>query len=318
MTNIHIHLFFYFIYVLSQTLLWIQIALFKEKQRGILGFTDHVGGSGGSSGSGGREILPVDVDGVSTQWLHGTAAAARRRDPTSRPQGTQSEPSRYSTPHVHEHYQDDERVAYNEIVQSGHYSAEALQAVGLGLSPGSKLPSAPSSGAESERVPQPPPSPVSIASASDLISLRVTRAWGLPECLTALNIYVVVDWGKYGKSSTQRVQNSSEPHFGATLQFRSPYRALEAHEREEILSDPHNQVLCTHSGAELLSTAGPMKFYVFNRNESVSDELLASGELDLHENILTTDPGEPSIVYLADNFSQPSGCVEYIVKHMLF
>ena len=276
-----------------------------------MGFTDYAPSTGDGS------------EGVSTQWLQGTVSNPQRKL-SATPSGHKSEQHapqqeyRYSeSPPQHQdqdQWTDEERHASNDIVRSGLYSAEALAAVGLGLSPNSKL-------APEQHIAPPavsPPSPVSIATATDLISLRIVRAWDLPECLGGTCAYVVVDWGRLGKSATHPVKRSTEPHYGSMLQFKSPYTLLNATNRDAVLSSAEVHALRTQSGAEYASHAGPMRVYVYNRNESVSDELIASGELDLHENIVTTDAGQPCILYLTDPSSQPAGCMEYIVKHSLF
>lgn len=283
-----------------------KLELYQEKQKGGLGFTDYA---------------PSGSEGVSTQWLQGTVSNPQRKL-AAPPGGYKSEQQsaqkyRYSEspPDPRDQWADEERLASNDIVRSGLYSAEALAAVGLGLSPNSKL--AP----EQHAAPPPPapPSPVSIATATDLISLRIVRAWDLPECLGGTCAYVVVDWGRLGNSATHPVKHSVEPHYGSILQFKSPYTLLNTEDRDYALKNPDVHVLRIGNGEEYASHAGPMRVYVYNRNESVSDELIASGELDLHENIVTTDVGQPSVLYLTDSSSsQPAGCVEYIVKHSLF
>lgn len=291
--------------------------MYKEKQKGSLGFVDYA-----PSGTDGAQ-------GVSTQWLQGTVSNPQRKVAAT-PSAFKSEqhtPQKYrysdNPPEQQDQDQwtDEERHASNDIVRSGLYSAEALAAVGLGLSPNSKL--APEQHhlhqQQHTALPPPaPPSPVSIATATDLISLRIVRAWDLPECLGGTCAYVVVDWGKLGKSATHPMKHSTDPQFGSTLQFKSPYMLLNTANRDAVLSSADVHALRTESGAEYASHAGPMRVHVYNRNESVSDELIASGELDLHEDIVTTDVGQPCILYLTDPASQPAGCLEYVVKHSLF
>lgn len=232
---------------------------------------------------------------------------------------------RYSEPFEPEDQQrnEEEWLGRNDIVASGHYSAEALAAVGLGKSPNCKVAVGHSDRAErcvpAAQAAQPPPSPVAIATAPDLISVRVVRAWDLPECLGGTCAYVLVDWGAQGKSATHTVRHSTEPQYGAMLQFKSPYRAIDPTERDLYLKHAHHEMhlLRAASGAEYASPAGPMQVQIYNRNDSVSDELIASGELDLHHVIVTTNAGEPSVLYLNDTFGQPAGCVELIVKHSL-
>lgn len=291
-----------------------QLEVYKEKQKCSLGFTDYA---------------PTGADrsqGVSTQWLQGTVSNPQRKVAAT-PGAFKSEqhgPQKYrysdSPPEPQDQWTDEDRHASNDIVRSGLYSAEALAAVGLGLSPNSKLAPEQHQPQQQHTAPPPPapPSPVSIATATDLISLRIVRAWDLPECLGGTCAYVVVDWGRLGKSATHPVRHSTEPQYGSMLQFKSPYMLLNTANRDAVLGSADVHALRTESGAEYASHAGPMRVYVYNRNESVSDELIASGELDLHEDIVTTDAGQPCILYLTDPSSQPAGCVEYVVKHSLF
>jgi hypothetical protein len=186
----------------------------------------------------------------------------------------------------------------NSVVRDGCYSAEALQAVGLGRSPASKLPPAqrPSDSvcARETSSPLPPTAPEAVA---EVVTVKVLRAWGLPEELGGTNAYVVLDWGRYGRATTQAVANSTEPHFGSTLQFKSPYRG---HKRGA-------------TDAEVGEEAGLMRVFVLNRNQSVSDELIASGEIDPIAHV-SQGRGEPTILELrCARDRQPAGCLEFIV-----
>jgi hypothetical protein len=186
----------------------------------------------------------------------------------------------------------------NSVVRDGRYSAEALQAVGLGRSPASKLPPAQhpshSSRASETSSPLPPAAPETVA---EVVTVKVLRAWGLPEELGGTNAYIVLDWGKYGRATTQAVANSTEPHFGSTLQFKSPYRG---HKRGA-------------TDAEVGEEAGLMRVCVLNRNQSVSDELIALGEIDPLAQV-SQGRGEPAILELrCARDTQPAGCLEFIV-----
>lgn len=258
-------------------------------------------------------------EGVSVQWLRGTVPAVSAPPPPPRtPRAVQNlrtsvsaSKDRYSVNNmcdVDPPSTDDELQAHNTIVKSGLYSTEALEAVGMGLSPGS-----------SNLVPKSsfsaPTSPAGVgAAAVDLLSVKIIRAWGLSESLGGTNPYVVVDWGKYGKSATQAVAHTTEPHFGATLQFRSPYTVLRDTDRQALQNDPTIAVLHASSGTQYISFAGPLKVSVYNRNQSVSDELLAYGEVDAHE-YLTCGTGETSVLHLIDASSRPAGCLEYSIRH---
>ena len=141
----------------------------------------------------------------------------------------------------------------------------------------------------------------------DVISIKIIRASELIECLGGTNAYIVLDWGKLGRASTQAVINSNEPYFGSTLKFRSPYQRIRRKDinkddgddyRDGNILDIFNRRKDDHDdhvdddderGDEecLISHAGPLKVLVYNRNHSVSDELIGSGEIDVHEQLLS-------------------------------
>jgi hypothetical protein len=134
----------------------------------------------------------------------------------------------------------------------------------------------------------------------DVISIKIIRGSELMDCLGGTNAYIVLDWGKLGKASTQAVINSNEPYFGSTLKFRSPYQRIRRKDINDddyrdgnILdmldsrSDHHHDVDDRGDEECLISHAGPLKVLVYNRNHSVSDELIGSGEIDVHEQLLS-------------------------------
>jgi hypothetical protein len=71
----------------------------------------------------------------------------------------------------------------------------------------------------------------------DVISIKIIRGSELMDCLGGTNAYIVLDWGKLGKASTQAVINSNEPYFGSTLKFRSPYQRIR---RKDINDDDYS------------------------------------------------------------------------------
>jgi len=135
----------------------------------------------------------------------------------------------------------------------------------------------------------------------DVISVKIIRASELMDCLGGTNAYIVLDWGKLGKASTQAVINSNEPYFGSTLKFRSPYQRIRRKDindddyRDGNILDMLNSRSDHHQDGDdrgdddecLISHAGPLKVLVYNRNHSVSDELIGIGEIDVHEQLLS-------------------------------
>jgi hypothetical protein len=289
---------------------------------------------------------------------------------------------------------------HNSIVHAGRYTKEALEAVGLGLSPnlrgGPDGNDGDGGGGEFSPVGTPAgrgggTSPSAGASAntgaggrssstmegaagthrkeegepwrpSDILSVKVLRAWGLAETLGGTNAYVVFDWGRYGKAATQAVANTTQPHFGATLQFRSPYKAVDPQDSAAALlgvrrgssnvcrggtdasakagggydrfddgciegegeggegAGSMGAVVRGRNGVEYLSLAGPLKVLVYSRNPSVSDELIALGEVDAHDTLLSCarTGGAPVVLHLFDTQQNPAGCVEFTMWHALF
>jgi len=139
----------------------------------------------------------------------------------------------------------------------------------------------------------------------DVISIKIIRASELMDNLGGTNAYVLLDWGKLGKASTQAVINSNAPYFGSTLKFKSPYQRIrrkdindDDYRDSNILDILNNRIVGidddgvdddSDRGDEecLISHAGPMKVFVYNRNHSVSDELIGSGEIDVHDQLLS-------------------------------
>ena len=202
-------------------------------------------------------------------------------------------------------------------VRRGLYSVEALEAVGRGMSPATSVrnqsqsrPVSVTTDAPQEAVFPVPGSP------TDMISMRIFRASNLTECLAGTSAYVVIDWGKYGRAETHAVTHSTEPQYGATLRFRSPYFPLSPEDAKAVRNDDSIALLRLPDGCELVSFAPPMKVCVFNRNQSVSDELIAVGEIDAHEYILRNSE-EPAVLHLYDTQSQPAGSLEFTVKYCL-
>lgn len=298
--------------------------MFKEKQRTVFGNVQL------------SEEDKETSEGVSVQWLRGSlpgtstthlppppppniAVPKTPRAVQSLRGSVSASKDRYSVASLRNDTDDspagtdDELQTHNTIVKSGLYSTEALEAVGMGLSPGSSSALIPKSASSV------PPSPIGLSSATDIVSAKILRAWGLPESLGGTSAYVVADWGKYGKSATQAVAHTTEPHFGATLQFRSPYTALRPADRAAVQEDASIALLRTPGGAEYVSFAGPLKVMVYNRNQSVSDELLACGEVDVHEYLTNSgdNAGETAVLYLVDTNFRPAGCLEYTVKYSM-
>lgn len=82
------------------------------------------------------------------------------------------------------------------------------------------------------------------------------------------------------------MNNSIEPNFGATLQFKSPYQKRILNKNADM--NEYNNILHMKD-CDYISNAGPLKVYVYTRNHSISDELIAWGEIDPHEYLLLNE-----------------------------
>lgn len=138
----------------------------------------------------------------------------------------------------------------------------------------------------------------------DMVTIKIIRAWDLFEALGGTNAYVIVDWGKFGRSSTQAVVNSVDPYFGATLRFKSPFRKADD---ADIISNLGKDMVSI-KGEVYYSTACPIRVYLYHRNESIVDELLGEAEVDPID--VATIEGT-SVLYLYDRISKSNaGCLE--------
>ncbi len=152
-----------------------------------------------------------------------------------------------------------------------------------------------------------------------LTTVRVLRGRDLPECLGGTNAYLSVEWGgrgrgpSLGKATTQCVSNSTCPAFGAALKFRSPF----THWPEAASPSPSPQT----TGAD--TSLPSLYFRLFNKNASVSDELLASAELSvfdvLQENFVSGRRVEQAAqdvhsIELRDASGAAAGTVEIIIE----
>jgi hypothetical protein len=164
------------------------------------------------------------------------------------------------------------------------------------------------------------PSPQSaLQPSSAMVSIKVHRAWDLPDdLLGGTNAYIVVDWGRLGRATTQAIMNSCHPIFDATLQFRSPLVPYDD-ERSGDETDGVDDHLAEYSRvvikdrAYMYRMSGPMQVLLYNRNRSVSDELLGYGEFDpLH--VLEDSPSARVVVHILDRQLNSIASVELAVE----
>ena len=113
-----------------------------------------------------------------------------------------------------------------------------------------------------------------------VVSVNILRAWNLPtDLLGSTNPYVVLDWGKYGRACSFAIMNSTQPNFNCVVRFKSP---LETASRKEIESaSPQHLVYVNRHPFAVAADTPIMKAYIYSRNESISDELLGEGEINM-------------------------------------
>lgn len=153
---------------------------------------------------------------------------------------------------------------------------------------------------------------------SNSIYLRVNRAWGLVEELAVVNPYVVVDWGSLGRACTDPVIASTCPNYNCYLEFKSPFAIGINMAGVEDESDDGDTVRKSKDairyirlkGKEFAIAAPNVKTYIYSRNETMSDELLGEGEVEV-EDLFQLDT---CTVRLLDMVGQPNGFLEVSLK----
>jgi hypothetical protein len=182
------------------------------------------------------------------------------------------------------------------------YSAEALRAVGLGLSPTMVRDIGLSRGGDtisSNIIPfsnqskqasmelQHPGNAHNDDSKSLQLSFRLIRAWDLPDCLGGTNPYVLLQVNGYKGYTTKTVYNDTSPNFGDVITL-----SLSKSPTEEFDNLLQNTVLTISA---------------FHKNLSLSDEFLASAEVCAAS---LQEAPDPLVVHLLDRSGLSAGCVE--------
>lgn len=218
----------------------------------------------------------------------------------------------------------------------GMYTKEALEAVGLGYSPSTIQPNpirsktledvtfeqyrasrqtqsplqvqTPSSTRTEpkryqravELPPPPPPKILEPPKQMDTIDFNIVRCWDLPESLGGTNPYVLLNNPSFGQAKTACVFNSTQPYFGSILSLNCPKQAWK---REN-----GNDDLVNFDGME----ASVVQIFVYNKNQSISDEMIAYGEHDL---MAMVGVKHSIIVDLYDSNRNPTGYVEIAARY---
>ena len=152
-----------------------------------------------------------------------------------------------------------------------------------------------------ELLPPPPPKAIIPPTPVEVIDFNVIRCWDLQDCLGGTNPYVLVNIPSFGKASTPCVYNSNQPYFGCILSLNYPLKRS----GKEALDDDD---LVNYD--EVDSTV--VQVFVYNKNHSISDEMIAFGERDL-QTILSMK--HSFIMDLYDKDHNPAGYVEIAARY---
>jgi hypothetical protein len=151
-----------------------------------------------------------------------------------------------------------------------------------------------------ERPPPPPAQIIEPPKQIDTIDFNIVRCWDLPECLGGTNPYVLLNIPSFGQAKTACVFNSTQPYFGTTLSLNYPKQAWKR--------DHGSDDLVNFDGIE----ASVVQIFVYNKNQSISDEMVAFGEQDL---IPMVTVKHSLIVDLYDAHRNPAGYVEIAARY---
>jgi hypothetical protein len=151
----------------------------------------------------------------------------------------------------------------------------------------------------------PPPS-----SKQEFIEFKVLRAWSLPECLGGTNAYVIIKMPGYGEGRTQAVSNSTEPFFGAMFTIRSPLKPNASGSLRSHIDDADDLV---NMADDQDGSWTKVQVLIYNKNASISDELIAIGEQDIGS-LLEQSQFSPVVMELFDSNRQPNGYIELMMR----
>lgn len=144
----------------------------------------------------------------------------------------------------------------------------------------SALGTATSSSSSSKRLFQSPGDPSIESTPSgtiDVVSITVVRAWDLPEALGPTNPYIIIDWERFGRSSTHSISSTTSPRYGSYLRFRSPFipyiESSTPTSNKKKSRSLSTDAIVIHGQKYTLADI-PMSVMAYSRNQSVSDEIL--------------------------------------------
>lgn len=147
--------------------------------------------------------------------------------------------------------------------------------------------------------------PNNVDGSQEFLEITVIRASGLPECLGGTNPYVVVHIPSFGQTQTQTLSNTTDPFFGATLLLRSPLS--------------NNEFSHIDDGVVNIGDDGSwtkVQFIVFNKNPSLSDDLIALTETDVGTILQTCEFGSATL-NLVDKDQCLCGTIEVKVRRTI-
>ena len=143
---------------------------------------------------------------------------------------------------------------------------------------------------------------------SDPVYIHVLRAQHLDSAdgLGVCSPYVVLHWGHLGSARTHTVSYNPNPAFHQCLQFRSPIvRNGPSAELLAALGEDTYVTWCDGSRVQVFMPL--LRITVFSANSSISDEMLAEGEVDVHTML---EQSTPHVVPLVNVRGQSAGTVE--------
>jgi len=139
------------------------------------------------------------------------------------------------------------------------------------------------------------------------VYILVLRATGLVEGLGGCNPYAVLSWGDLGHARTHSVPYTSSPNFMQNLKFRSPI-VLNGPSAELLIALGEDLYVNWQPEGTLVQVySPPLTVSIYSANSSVSDDLLAQGEVDTYQ--MLQHPVVHTIA-LYDQRDKPAGAIE--------
>ena len=143
-----------------------------------------------------------------------------------------------------------------------------------------------------------PPIAIKTPVVKDTIDFSIIRCWDLSECLGGTNPYVLLNIPLFGQAKTHCIYNSTQPYFGCILSLDCPPP-----------QNVNNQDDLVNFDTPEIST---LQIFVYNKNQSISDEMIALGERDL-QSLLSVK--HSIVIDLYDKSQNPAGYIELSARY---